>query len=169
MVPGAFPAPLLASLGVPCFLPARPEFRWRSDRSRFAGEPGFVRERTDRGVDRAYPDPSRKTPRGSVIMAESSVDAVKSVVADSLCHRAPTVAACTQGVSNGREGIKMTINKDQVKGELKDLGGKIQEEAGKLIGSKEQQAKGLKHQAEGKLQKSVGDLKEAVTDAITKA
>jgi uncharacterized protein YjbJ (UPF0337 family) len=94
---------------------------------------------------------------------------VKSVVADSLCHRAPTVAACTQGVSNGREGINMTINKDQVKGELKDLGGKIQEEAGKLIGSKEQQAKGLKHQAEGKLQKSVGDLKEAVTDAITKA
>ena len=59
----------------------------------------------------------------------------------------------------------MTINKDQVKGELKDLGGKIQEEAGKLIGSKEQQVKGLKHQAEGKLQKGVGDLKEAVKNA----
>jgi uncharacterized protein YjbJ (UPF0337 family) len=60
-------------------------------------------------------------------------------------------------------------NKDQIKGELKDLGGKIQEEAGKLVGSKEQQAKGLQKQAEGKLQKGVGDLKEAVTDAVKKA
>ena len=102
-------------------------------------------------------------------MAASDAGIVKSVVADALWRRAPTVAACAQGVSTEREGINMTINKDQVKGELKDLGGKIQEEAGKLIGSKEQQAKGLKHQAEGKLQKSVGDLKEAVTDAITKA
>ena len=59
----------------------------------------------------------------------------------------------------------MTINKEQVKGELKDLGGKIQEEVGKLTGSKEQQAKGLKHQAEGKLQRGVGDLKEAVKGA----
>ena len=59
----------------------------------------------------------------------------------------------------------MTINRDQVKGELKDLGGKIQEEVGKLTGSKEQQAKGLKHQAEGKLQRGVGDLKEAVKEA----
>ncbi|MBK5265311.1 MAG: CsbD family protein, partial [Alphaproteobacteria bacterium] len=30
------------------------------------------------------------------------------------------------------------MNKDQVKGETKDLVGKVQEEAGKLIGSKEQ-------------------------------
>jgi len=60
-------------------------------------------------------------------------------------------------------------NKDQVKGELKDLGGKIQEEAGRLVGNKEQQTKGLKRQAQGKLQKTVGDLKEVVTDAVTKA
>jgi uncharacterized protein YjbJ (UPF0337 family) len=50
-------------------------------------------------------------------------------------------------------------------GELKDIGGKVQEEAGKLVGSKEQQAKGLQKQAEGKLQKGVGDLKEAVKKA----
>jgi uncharacterized protein YjbJ (UPF0337 family) len=60
-------------------------------------------------------------------------------------------------------------NKDQVKGELKNLGGKIQEEAGKLVGNKEQQAKGLQRQVEGKLQKGVGDVKEAVTDAVEKA
>jgi uncharacterized protein YjbJ (UPF0337 family) len=63
----------------------------------------------------------------------------------------------------------ITPNKDQVKGELKDIGGNIQEVAGKLVGSKEQRAKGLRMQAEGKLQKGVGDVKHAVTDAIKKA
>jgi uncharacterized protein YjbJ (UPF0337 family) len=62
------------------------------------------------------------------------------------------------------EDAIMTINKDQVKGAAKDVGGKIQEEVGKLTGSKSQQAKGLKKQAEGKIQKGVGDLKEAVHD-----
>lgn len=56
------------------------------------------------------------------------------------------------------------MNKDQVKGTAKDIGGKIQEEAGRLVGNKTQEAKGLKHQAQGKLQKGVGDLKEAVAD-----
>ncbi len=57
------------------------------------------------------------------------------------------------------------MNKDQVKGGAKDIAGKIQEEAGKLVGSKEQQAKGLEKQVEGKIQKGVGDLKEAVKKA----
>jgi len=57
------------------------------------------------------------------------------------------------------------MNNDQVKGAAKDIGGKIQQEAGKLVGSNEQQAKGLANQAEGKVQKKVGDLKEAVKDA----
>ncbi|MEO8409776.1 MAG: CsbD family protein [Propionivibrio sp.] len=57
------------------------------------------------------------------------------------------------------------MNKDQVKGELKDLGGKIQEEAGKLTGSTEQQAKGLEKQIKGKTQHQIGNLKEAIKDA----
>jgi len=57
------------------------------------------------------------------------------------------------------------MNKDQAKGAAKDIGGKIQEEAGKLVGSKEQQAKGLMHQVEGKVQQHVGNLKEALKDA----
>ena len=57
------------------------------------------------------------------------------------------------------------MNKDQVKGAAKDIAGKVQEEAGKLVGSKEQQAKGLAKQVEGKLQKGVGDVKQSVKDA----
>jgi uncharacterized protein YjbJ (UPF0337 family) len=59
---------------------------------------------------------------------------------------------------------EISMNKDQVKGAAKDIGGKIQEEAGKLVGSEEQQAKGLANQVEGKVQQKVGDLKEALKD-----
>lgn len=57
------------------------------------------------------------------------------------------------------------MNEDQVKGKAKDIGGKIQEEVGKVTGSSEQQAKGLGRQAEGKLQEKAGDLKEDLKDA----
>jgi uncharacterized protein YjbJ (UPF0337 family) len=57
------------------------------------------------------------------------------------------------------------MNKDQVKGKAKEIGGKIQEKAGEVIGSSKQQAKGLAKQSEGKLQKGVGDAREAVEDA----
>lgn len=42
------------------------------------------------------------------------------------------------------------MNKDQAKGTVKNITGKVQEEAGKLIGNKEQQVKGLNKQIEGK-------------------
>ena len=57
------------------------------------------------------------------------------------------------------------MNKDQVKGAVKDLRGKVEEETGKLVGNDKQRAKGLKHQAEGKVQEHIGDLKEAIKDA----
>jgi uncharacterized protein YjbJ (UPF0337 family) len=57
------------------------------------------------------------------------------------------------------------MNKDQVKGAIKDAAGKVQEKTGEIIGSEEQQAKGLAKQAEGKVQKGYGDAKEAVKDA----
>jgi uncharacterized protein YjbJ (UPF0337 family) len=59
----------------------------------------------------------------------------------------------------------MDMNKNQVKGEAKDIAGKVQEEAGKLVGSKEQQAKGLSKQVEGKVQKGIGDVQQSVKDA----
>ncbi|MDL2358563.1 MAG: CsbD family protein [Pseudomonadota bacterium] len=56
------------------------------------------------------------------------------------------------------------MNKDQVKGKAKDIGGKIQEGVGKVVGSNKQQAEGLEKQVEGKLQQKVGDAKEVVKD-----
>jgi uncharacterized protein YjbJ (UPF0337 family) len=51
------------------------------------------------------------------------------------------------------------VNRDQVKGRMKEAGGKIQQKAGKMAGSTRQQAKGLGKQAAGKLQKTAGDTR----------
>ena len=56
------------------------------------------------------------------------------------------------------------MNKNQVKGAAKDIAGKVQEEAGKLVGSDDQQVKGLSKQISGKVQKGIGDVQQAVKD-----
>ncbi len=61
------------------------------------------------------------------------------------------------------------MNKDQVKGTVKDIAGEAQENLGKVTGSREQQVKGEARQVEGKLQKGVGDVKEGIKDAVDKA
>jgi uncharacterized protein YjbJ (UPF0337 family) len=57
------------------------------------------------------------------------------------------------------------MNKDQVKGTLKDVAGKAQEKAGQVVGSPEQQLKGIAKQVDGKTQKALGDIKEVVNDS----
>jgi len=60
------------------------------------------------------------------------------------------------------------MNKDQVKGVSKDIAGKVQESAGKIMGSKTQQAKGLGKQLEGKSEKALGDARETIKDSAKK-
>jgi uncharacterized protein YjbJ (UPF0337 family) len=57
------------------------------------------------------------------------------------------------------------MNKDQIKGTVKDIAGKAQQKTGELTGSEDQQIKGVKNQVEGKIQKGVGDAKEAIDEA----
>jgi uncharacterized protein YjbJ (UPF0337 family) len=54
------------------------------------------------------------------------------------------------------------MNKDQVKGSVKDVAGKVQEKVGQQTGDRDQESRGLGNQAEGKIQKTVGDVKDAV-------
>ena len=60
------------------------------------------------------------------------------------------------------------MNKDQVKGAVKDAAGRAQSKTGEMTGNTSQQAKGMARQAEGKTQKKVGDAKEVVKDKIDK-
>lgn len=57
------------------------------------------------------------------------------------------------------------MNKDQIKGTIKDAAGKVQTTTAKVFGNTGQQIKGIKKQAEGRVQKAVGDMKEAAKDA----
>ena len=57
------------------------------------------------------------------------------------------------------------MNKNQIQGTAKNIVGKAQVEAGKLVDSKEQQVKGLGKQIAGTVQKTIGDAKEIARNA----
>jgi uncharacterized protein YjbJ (UPF0337 family) len=58
------------------------------------------------------------------------------------------------------------MNKDQVKGRIKEAKGKVKEATGKIVGNKELEEKGKIQYAEGKIQAGYGDVKEDVKDAV---
>ena len=60
------------------------------------------------------------------------------------------------------------MNKDQVKGAVKEMTGKVQAQVGKVVGSTEQQVRGHIREAEGKTQHLVGDVKQWVMDTTDK-
>ena len=60
------------------------------------------------------------------------------------------------------------MNKDQVKGSIKEAAGKVQQKAGEILGSKEHESKGRTKKAKGMVQRKVGDAREALKDARSK-
>jgi uncharacterized protein YjbJ (UPF0337 family) len=59
-----------------------------------------------------------------------------------------------------------TVNKDQVKGRLKQAEGKVKEVAGKLTGNKTLEQKGKVKNAAGDVQADYGDLKNDVAKSL---
>ena len=59
----------------------------------------------------------------------------------------------------------MTMNKDQVKGRVKEAQGKIKEVTGKLVGNEKMEAKGKVEKVLGRAQAKFGDVKQDVKDA----
>lgn len=57
------------------------------------------------------------------------------------------------------------MNKDQVKGRIKQAEGKAKEVAGKIVGNKNLKRKGQLENAAGKVQAGFGDLKEDLKKA----
>jgi uncharacterized protein YjbJ (UPF0337 family) len=56
------------------------------------------------------------------------------------------------------------MNKDQVKGAAKQVGGEVQQQVGKLTGDTSTRVKGHAKEAEGKLQEGVGNAKESLKE-----
>ena len=59
----------------------------------------------------------------------------------------------------------MTMNKEQVKGRVKEVKGKIKEVAGKLVGNKKLEAKGKAETILGEARAKCGDVKHVVNDS----
>lgn len=60
----------------------------------------------------------------------------------------------------------MSMNRDQVKGRIKEAKGKIKEAAGKLVGNEKLEQKGMTQKVLGEAQAKFGDVKKDVKDAI---
>lgn len=58
------------------------------------------------------------------------------------------------------------MNRDHVKGSLKQAKGKVKEEVGHLTGNERTSLKGVAEQVAGKVQKKLGDFKDAVKDKV---
>ncbi len=58
------------------------------------------------------------------------------------------------------------MNKDQVKGRVKEVAGKVQKNVADAVDNESAQARGAAKEAEGKVQKNVGDAKHKVGKAI---
>jgi uncharacterized protein YjbJ (UPF0337 family) len=52
------------------------------------------------------------------------------------------------------------MNRDQAKGTMKDVAGKIQRKTGEVTGNTTQQIKGAAKQVAGKVQKTFGDVRD---------
>jgi uncharacterized protein YjbJ (UPF0337 family) len=60
----------------------------------------------------------------------------------------------------------MGINKDQVEGRMKEAAGKVQEVAGRAVGSTKEEVKGNLHKNAGKAQAGLGDAEEQVKKSL---
>jgi uncharacterized protein YjbJ (UPF0337 family) len=57
------------------------------------------------------------------------------------------------------------MNKDQIKGGMKEAAGKVQKEFGRAVDSPKHQVEGGMKEVAGKTQKAVGDVKDDIKDA----
>ncbi len=56
------------------------------------------------------------------------------------------------------------MDKDKIEGKLKDIGGRVERQAGEWTDDKDLQAEGTKDQAKGKAQNTFGKAKDAIRD-----
>ncbi len=62
----------------------------------------------------------------------------------------------------------MSGNKDQVKGQIKEVGGMIKEVTGKIVGNEKLEQKGKNQKVRGEAQAAIGDIKADVKEAVKK-
>jgi uncharacterized protein YjbJ (UPF0337 family) len=83
------------------------------------------------------------------------------------CHTSVSQSSSTRraGRFSGVRHQEKVMNKDQIKGRVKEAEGKIKEVAGKLVGNETLEAKGKVQKILGEAQAKFGDVKQDVKDA----
>ena len=61
----------------------------------------------------------------------------------------------------------MGVDSDRVEGSAKNMGGKLKEGAGKILGDEKMKREGQVEQGEGKVQNAFGSAKDTVRDALS--
>jgi uncharacterized protein YjbJ (UPF0337 family) len=64
--------------------------------------------------------------------------------------------------------VAMGVNKNQVKGRIKTLEGKVKETAGKVVGNRKLQLKGTVQGIVGAAQATLGDVRQALKNTLKK-
>jgi uncharacterized protein YjbJ (UPF0337 family) len=78
----------------------------------------------------------------------------------------PSRSACRLlAGAHSREHV-MAMNKDQVKGRVKEAEGKVKETVGKLVGNEKLEAKGKVQKFTGQAQAKYGDIKKEMKDVV---
>jgi uncharacterized protein YjbJ (UPF0337 family) len=77
----------------------------------------------------------------------------------------PSSTACRPFTGIHYQEQVMSMNKDQVKGRVKEAKGKIKEAVGNLMGNKTMEAKGKTQKVLGEAQAKFGDVKKDMKDA----
>jgi uncharacterized protein YjbJ (UPF0337 family) len=72
---------------------------------------------------------------------------------------------CRPFPANGSKEGSMIVNKDQVKGRVKEAAGKVKEVAGQIIGSEKLQVRGTVQKHLGEVQAKFGDIKQDIKES----
>jgi uncharacterized protein YjbJ (UPF0337 family) len=87
------------------------------------------------------------------------------VVGSTMKAPARSSKACRSIAGVGCQEQVMSINKDQIKGRVKEAEGKVKEVTGALLGNASMEEKGKLQKNRGKAQAKFGDVKHDVKDA----
>jgi len=62
----------------------------------------------------------------------------------------------------------MVMDKDRVKGSMKQAAGSVKETTGKMLGDEKLEAEGSAEKTEGKIQNAVGGIKDTIRENVKK-
>jgi uncharacterized protein YjbJ (UPF0337 family) len=90
-----------------------------------------------------------------------------SVLASAAAKIRSTACRSLTGVRHEEQA--MSMNRDQVKGRIREAKGKIKEAAGKLVGNEKLEQKGKAQKILGEAQAKFGDVKKDVKETVKNA